>query len=122
MNRNKRYHNNFHNQVLLSLVVIFLLFTCFLGFCEFKKFDIPSRTDQTQSFKTASALPLSALNFYKTRPKGLTTQEPVYKFAVLTISFYLHQPGQFEIIYRLQTGVCSHNPGNAGKIRPPPIA
>lgn len=122
MNQNKRYPNRFLNQVLLTLVVIFLLFICFLGFAELKKIDIPSRTDQSQSFKTESSQPLSALNFYKTRPKGLTTQEPVYKFAVLTILFYLDQPGQFAFICRLQSGVCSHNPGNAGKIRPPPIA
>ena len=122
MNQNKRYHNCFQNQAMLPCAVIILLFTCFLGLTEFKDYNNHDRNNQSQSLKTSSSQPLSAQNFYKTRPRGLTAQEPIYKYAALTGLALLYPPGQSAFIYPSPTWTIFNNFGNAQKIRPPPIA
>jgi hypothetical protein len=121
MNQNKRYHNCFQNQAILPCSMIILLFTCVLGLSEFKDYNNQDRNTQPQSLKTSSSLPLSALNFYKSRPKGLIAQEPVYKYAALIGLVLLYPPGQSAFVNRIRTRVSFYNYENAEKIRPPPI-
>jgi len=121
MNQNKRYHNYFQKQVILPCAVIILLFTAALSLIDVKNYKIHDRNNQSQSLKTSSSQPLSSLNFYKIRPKGLITQEPVYKYSELSRLILLCPPGKPAIIFPVQNNISSYIPGNTQRIRPPPM-
>lgn len=121
MNQNKRYHNYFRKQVMLPCAVIILLFTGALGSSNVKNYNIHDRFNQLQSLKTSSSQPLSSLNFYKTRPKGLITQEPIYKYSELSRLILLYTSGKSTIIFPVQTNIPSYSSGNTPRIRPPPM-
>ena len=106
---------------MFPCAVIIILFTGALGLSDIKDYNIHAGNNQSQSLKTSSSQPLSSLNFYKTRPKGLITQEPVYKYSELSRLILLCPPGKPTIMFPLQTNISSYSSGNTQRIRPPPM-
>ena len=83
-------------------------------------FDLPTSCHQ-QIVKLKSSYPLSSVNFNKTRPRGISSQEPIVKYSLHRGPIIIYPPDR-SVFIQLDSSL-SYLPfwGHTCSIRPPPI-
>jgi hypothetical protein len=74
----------------------------------------------SQLVKTNSSLPLSGLNYTKSRPRGIPAQEPSCKFLSFSSLILIYPPYTSSFIATAPFLILTTLSGSAIKIRPPP--